>query len=831
MKPRTSTRVLFAVLIAAIATRANAQQPMVTATPGAQYGASAFHEWLMGSGHRALWQTPVRVPVLNLRTYAGGLRAVKQGGGKQTRTLHLQDRNGREYVFRSVNKDPGRAVPDGLEIVGADHVLQDMTALFHPSGALMVPALLDAVAVLHASPRLYVMPRDERLGKYQQAFAGVLGILEERPEEGPDDEAGFAGSRRIVGTETLLEVLHADSRNRVVEREWLAARLIDFVIGDTDRGIHQWRWARFGNGELYRWRPIPRDRDFAFIHADGVVPRLAGMVYKRLVTFDEKLPSIGTLTFTSIYEDRFFLQTLDATAWQAIAREVQRDLSDRVIESAVLALPPEHQAVSGAQLAATLRVRRDALPDVARAFYEELSEFVDVHGSDQDELVEVRRRVDGGVDVRMFRGGPDLVAAAGGTTVTRSRRPFYDRRFHTADTKEVRIYLGGGDDRAVVSGPNAEDAIKVRVIRGPGNDDVVDSSTDGRGDNQTRIYDEADFTEPEPKLVGFSGRAERFRDWGVKTRISPAIKYRANTGFIVGAQYGRREHGFRMVPYANDWRFKLLWAPTTGGLGLELDAVQHFENSRWSLESEVYASEFDDLRFYGYGNETPEIDRDSATVEWRRAYASGGLYYTTGPTRVGLGARMQISDTPVEAGTPLALTLPLGLDEWTQVGLWTSFESAPSEHAAFFIDGAFYPAAASLSESYGTGRGEAIFRIGSVPQLALRAIGEKIWGDAPYFDAAFIGGRKLLRGYSSYRFAGDAAVVGNAELRFPFRRNTMDVFLLGDAGRVWADGESSGGWHTAYGGGLSLLVGGHGVTATYAIGEDSKFYVTLGHAF
>jgi hypothetical protein len=65
-----------------------------------------------------------------------------------------------------------------------------------------------------------------------------------------------------------------------------------------------------------------------------------------------------------------------------------------------------------------------------------------------------------------------------------------------------------------------------------------------------------------------------------------------------------------------------------------------------------------------------------------------------------------------------------------------------------------------------------------------------------------------LRGFPRERFAGDAAVDGVAAaglklFRYYFLFPTdFGIFVLGDAGRVWLDGESPGDWHTSFGGGV-----------------------------
>ena len=103
----------------------------------------------------------------------------------------------------------------------------------------------------------------------------------------------------------------------------------------------------------------------------------------------------------------------------------------------------------------------------------------------------------------------------------------------------------------------------------------------------------------------------------------------------------------------------------------------------------------------------------------------------------------------------------------------------------------------------------------------MRGGGKKVFSEAPYRDAATIGGGGLesstllepgytLRGFRARRFAGDASLYGNTDLRLRLFQTTIifpthvGVFGLTDAGRVWLDGEDSHTWHTSYGGGIWL---------------------------
>ena len=61
----------------------------VTVIPGPNYRAGWFHLLFLGNHYRDLWTTPVRVEVLDLDSFAGGLKAAKRGGGQQTRSLRF----------------------------------------------------------------------------------------------------------------------------------------------------------------------------------------------------------------------------------------------------------------------------------------------------------------------------------------------------------------------------------------------------------------------------------------------------------------------------------------------------------------------------------------------------------------------------------------------------------------------------------------------------------------------------------------------------------------------------------------------------------------------
>jgi len=170
----------------------------VTATAGPHYGAGWLHRLLFGADYRLLWTTPIEVEVLNMRTYAGGLKPVRRGGHSETTSLHLAAAAGRKFAFRSVDKNPSEVLRPELRGTVLGWVARDQVSAEYPAGALVVAPLLDAVGVPNATPRLFVMPDDSALGEFREEFAGMLGLLEERPTDESDEHPGFAGARKVA---------------------------------------------------------------------------------------------------------------------------------------------------------------------------------------------------------------------------------------------------------------------------------------------------------------------------------------------------------------------------------------------------------------------------------------------------------------------------------------------------------------------------------------------------------------------------------------------------------------------------------------------------------
>ena len=814
---------------------------------GPQYRAGGLHSLLLGREYRALWTTPVTIPVLDLRTFAGGLTPISKGGGQQTRSLLLRAPDGREFFFRSIDKDPSATLPPELRPTVAGGVVRDQTSSAFPTAPLVVGPLLKAAGILHAESHLYALPRDASLGEFHTEFGGLVGFLQERIGGSRGPGARWGGANEIIDSEALFNRITASPSDRVDTRAFATARLFDLLIGDWDRHAGQWRWVRLGGAVPRRWVPIPEDRDQAFVKYDGVLLGVARQTAPQLTNFGPSYPYLPGATWNGRELDRRILVELDWPEWESAAVGLQAALTDEVIDNAVRALPSEHYALSGDRLVQALRARRDQLLEAARGYYELLAKQVDVYATDGADSAAIERQPDGAVELTIQ--GPGAHASD----------PYFKRRFSPRTTNEIRVFLGRGEDRAIVRGASAGPL--VRILGGEGEDQLIDSTRGGK----EHFYDEPGAP---LRTAGFAEKVDRHpyiaprkdstalppRDWGKRWTASTWATLGPDMGLVIGGGRTLTLYGFRKNPYASQHRFRAGLA--TGPKTYRVDYRGDFRRENFSGHAEILvrASGIDVISFHGFGNEIEapgnnefyRVTQDAISIQPSLVLPLGSR------ASLRLGPILKYASTDRRPGRFLAsLSNLYGAGSFGELGaeLALEFDSRNRTHGAtrgmtVEIGGRAYPAVWHVDSAFGELHGEVTTYltppVAFQPTLALRAGGRKLWGRYPFFEAAFIGGTSSVRLGRVNRYAGDAAVYGNAELRLPLAKvmlvlpADLGVFGLADAGRVFVEGESSDKWHTAFGGGLwlSFLNRANTISAAVAAGEErTGFYMQAGFGF
>jgi outer membrane protein assembly factor BamA len=227
------------------------------------------------------------------------------------------------------------------------------------------------------------------------------------------------------------------------------------------------------------------------------------------------------------------------------------------------------------------------------------------------------------------------------------------------------------------------------------------------------------------------------------------------------------------------------------------------------------------------------------------------LRYTFSPQLdVFAGPRVTYSSTDDDDDTLLNQLRPYGVGDFGLLAFQGGFDFdtrdntnlyGPGVH--FRVQGSLFPEVWDVEDMFGAVEGEVAGYVSlSRPLLlALRVGGKKVFGTFPFQEAAYIGGNTTVRGYDSNRFAGDASVFGNAELRFTLGkasafmfRAEYGLFIFGDVGRVFIDDEDSDKWHPSGGGGLSAATLDRSLLWSLTVAqseEKTAFFFTANYSF
>jgi hypothetical protein len=845
----------------------NDSTKFVTVVPGKQFDAGWFHNFWFGKHWRDIWTTPIRVPVLDLKNFAGGITPTKVGGGLQTKSLRFKGKDGNIYKFRSVSKDPTKVLESDLQQSLIADVLQDQISSANPLGALVVVPLLNAVDVLQTEPELVVLPDDKRLGNFKEEFGGMVGMIEIHPDEGEEGQPGFEGAEKIVGTYKLFHRLEKKRSEKVDAREYFKARLMDNYVGDWDRHTDQWRWAKYVVDGKELWRPIPRDRDQAFPKYDGVFPSLGEMFVLQLNHFGAEFPKARNITWSGRMLDRRYLTELTKEQWDSVTAFIQSRLTDEVIGDAVNRLPIEVKKIAGDELLFKLKSRRNQLFTFSDDYYNLINDVIDVFCSDKDDFIEVKRLSNDETEVSYYRR--DL------KTGEKKKAAIYHKVFENDLTAEVRIFLMDGDDKAIVSG-DVETSPLIRIIGGKGKDEFVDNSkVKGKlfsflpipnTEQATVFYDNGNKSLfqtgsgtvvnrnkiPEPK-DDIDKYEPHFKNRSHEIEVNPVFNLSSDDGLTIGGGPTLLVYDFLMDPYE-------YWMTFTAAYSIKLNSANLFYkliSKSWIKEAEsnieVNFTQLHLVKYYGFGNETPyseELENnDFNKVKQNLFYIEPSVdfhFFKYNTTRFAFSYNAYNTSMTNEILLKDFHNPGYGLGHLKILKLNTAFSidsrdviRNAKEGFLIALYGSIFPAILDNDEFFSRGgfdlRGYFSGIILTNYTLALRTSGEGVWGSKyPFQFAAFRGGKHNLRGYSRERFSGDASFSTQAELRLLLSRfniylpGEFGIHFFGETGRVFVDGGSSTKWHPAFGGGVWLSIIGRTLNTSFTVGispERTSFYL------
>jgi hypothetical protein len=285
------------------------------------------------------------------------------------------------------------------------------------------------------------------------------------------------------------------------------------------------------------------------------------------------------------------------------------------------------------------------------------------------------------------------------------------------------------------------------------------------------------------------------------------------------------------------------------------------------LVVDLQASQLENLNYFGQGSGTTSQPPEGTTESFFDV-DSDTLLFKVGPrwaiSRVFeayVSAEAKWTHTPGDQSTYIATEQPYGIGDFGQVGVRAGIDldtrghrlagtvgdqfRADGKPAASGLrlkgEGTYYPKAWDAQDDFfGLDGSLRTYLVGKRAMLAGMIGGRRVYGEYPWFESAFVGGSKTLRGYRKNRFGGDGSLYGRVEARLWLFRGKLiapgrwGVFGLADTARVYLEGDSANNWHSSYGGGVffQMLTLNSVVHGAVAHGDEgTRFYVDYGFSF
>lgn len=828
-----------------------------TGAPGNHFSTSGGRYFWMGRNYRAEWNTPVKAPVLNLATEKGGLTPIKLGGGKQTKSLKLQDASGREYSLRSIQKFiTDKTLPGDLQSEAAADLVSDGVSASYPYASLSMQPLADAAGVPYGKVRLVYVPDDPKLGEFRKDFGNTLATLEEKVP---------ASVNKAFDTDEVVEKLEDDNDNTVDQQALLRARILDMFVMDLDRHEGQWNWGAIDKDKGKTYFPIPKDRDQAFYINEGVLPGIVKgrSLVPQLEGFKARANDINRFNFAARNLDRFFLNELTEQDWKQAVEKFVAQMTDAVIESALAQQPAEIRSMpSAGMIVQTLKNRRNYLVAEVMEYYRSISEIVSVTGSDKKELFDVTRNDDASVLIQVYKIDKDGQQSS----------KMYERKFDPLVTKELRLYALDGDDKYLLHGTN--DRIKIRMIGGGGADLFENVSNSRR---EVLVYDRKDGGNT---IKGnfknnmsndtVVNKFERLYYKYPYQSIFFTLGYNPDDGLFLGPTYKLIRHGFRKEPYKSLHQAKVSYAFSTKAFNFQYhNEFMSVIGDKTDIMTDIeYKGPNNTTNFFGYGVNTfydktkkgkfrfyrARYDLGDVALQLRHRF-SNKVMLTFGPAFqfYKMDSTDNLNKTRnifVNANNITGFDKNTAFKKQSYLGAIVNFIVNTRDHPALPSTGVNWVTSLKYLSGQNSNSYDKVTIVNSDFTFHLNLI--KDWltfanrlgagitmGKNPtsmdnkfeFYQAQYLGSDDNLRGFRKNRFAGRSKVYNQAELRLKIANlktylfpAALGVFAFFDAGTVKGfKGDASNEMMSGYGGGIWFAPLRRIVfTLSYAISNEDK---------
>lgn len=825
---------------------------------------SGSYNWFFGNHYRKLYETKIQFPNVNIDTLYGGLKPIKLGGGNQSISLRMEDKEGKEYVMRRLRKSATQFIQvkafredymkDQLENTVSERFLMDFYTTSYPFSALVTGNLSDIVGIYHTNPEVFYVPNQPTIQKYSSILQPDLYLFEERPTKDFKKLKTFGYPDDVISTDEVLELLMKDEKYSVNNQQYIRTRLFDMWLGDWDRHEDQYRWAvHKNNDKTVSFSPIPRDRDQAFPKFDGfftqaitnLVPSL-----RLMQSFDENLKNVKTFNQVIYKTDLSLINQSTLEEWLSAAKYLEENLTDEKIEQSFTNLPQELNDANIDNIKSNLKKRRNHISEWAAEYYAILNKYIIVLGTNKDDIFEITRLTDGNTSIKVTRNKSNAI----NTTV-------FEKTYSPEFTKEIWLYGLDDNDQFIVKGDYSK-CLQIRIIGGQNKDFYTIENPIG-----IKVYDyktkESVFEgQPVKQLLTDDFDINNFNPAKFKhnfKQILPALGYNPDEGFIVGANAHFTLYDFENNPFWQKHNVGLKYFTATNGFEATYsnEIAKIFENFNFAFETR-YTTPAYSLNFFGYGNETLNLE-DNNDLEFLRVRLEQFNAKISLLKRGRVGSTLKFS-VPLDIIRPNdndgrfveTVFTPSELKSKTFVGGELNYQFENLNNKAFPTLGLKFDLLTGWKMNTQNTNQNFVYLNPSL-QLNYPIIKNEVltfstlWSanlinnnNFEFYQAATIGGINGIRGFRNQRFTGQNSYFQNTDLRmqlFKFNAGLVPAKfgILGgfDYGRVWVANDNSNKWHNAVGGGI--FANGAGLftlqTIYFYSNDGGRFVFSLGMGF
>ncbi|MEL1241935.1 metallophosphoesterase [Flavobacterium flavipallidum] len=796
---------------------------------------SIVHNFLFGKHYRQYYSTLIDANTATLDSLYGGLTPIRAGGGHQSKSLRLVDKNGKEYAMRALKKSVNRFlqnvafkdqyVENQFENTYAENFLYDFYTTSHPYTPLAVGNLADKIGVFHNNPKLFYIPKQNTLGNFNNNFGDELYYIEERADDSQKDLNSFGKADAIIGTDELLENLQKDEKYIIDESEYIKARLFDMLIGDWDRHFDQWRWAEYKTPDKIIYKPIPRDRDQAFSKYDGTLLSLIMNIpaLRHMQSFKNDIKNVKWFNREPYPLDLALLKNAEEKDWIAQAKYIQENVTDLAIETAFSNLPKEVQDKTIIAIIDKLKNRKSQLVNYATQYNRVLHKTVIIVGTNKKDRFDINPISKNEVAISVFRIKKE------------TEELVYTKTFYSHETLNIWVY-GLDDDDIFNLQSHQKSAIKIKLIGGQDNDNynisngknisIIDfktkknsfSITPNTKKLLTDDYETNFYNYQKPKYNAFSGL--------------PSVGANPDDGLKLGFVANYMVNHFKQNPYTFKHSLKANYYFATEGFefNYHFDAPKLIGKWNFGFDSQFTSPNFV-INYFGFGNNTVNEDEISG-MNYNRVHVSMLKFAPKLERKGRLGSSISFQlayenfDVEKTLGRFIAITniVNPNIFKNQQFGGLTaqySYEnydipSLPTMGMGFLISANWKMNLTNSKQNFPTLESKINFnhkidRQGSIVFATLLKAKAILNNNFEFYQGAALGGDYDLRGFRNQRFLGNQSYFQSSDLRFSIGKIKRSIVPMSygffggyDYGRVWLNGENSNKWHQAVGGGLWL---------------------------